>query len=136
MPRTIPFGRFVLIEPRGSIFGHVVIAPEYVLLQRTSYSSIRDVSYLAIWGADRERAIARELSSLASGGVGSVKAVTAGASETLAILRAIAPLATPLFVDGGECHKTLRALMRRQLAGELRAAARQGLGDTLQKSVS
>lgn len=123
MERTIPYGRFALVEPRGSLFGHVVVAPEYVLLQRAAHSSIRDVSYLAVWSTERARAIALELSALAHGsGSG---AVSPGAPETLAILRAIAPVSTPLFVGGGACHKSLRALMRRQLDAELRAAAQQ-----------
>ena len=122
MERTIPYGRFALVESRGSIFGHVVVAPEYVLLQRGAHSSIRDMSYLAVWSAERARAVARELSALAGDGTG---VVTPEAPETLAILRAIAPVSTPLFVGGGECHKTLRALVRRQLDAELRAAAQQ-----------
>jgi hypothetical protein len=120
--RTIPYGRFALIEPRGSIFGYVVVAPEYVLMQRAAHTSIRDISYLAVWSEERSRAIARELSALAEDGTG---VVAAGTPEVLTILRAIAPVSTPLFVGGGECHRTLRAFTRRQLDAELRAAARQ-----------
>jgi hypothetical protein len=120
--RTIPYGRFALVEPRGSIFGHVVVAPEYVLMQRAAHTSIRDVSYLAVWSEARSRAIARELTTLTNEGTGVVAAST---PEVLAILRAIAPVSTPLFVGGGECHRTLRALTRRQLDAELRASAHQ-----------
>jgi len=119
--RTIPYGRFALIEPRGAIFGHVVVAPEYVLMQRAAHTSIRDVSYLAVWSETRSRALARELTALAADGTG---VVSADMPEVLAILRALAPVATPLFIGGGECHRTLRALTRRHLDAELRAAAR------------
>ena len=122
MQRTIPYGRFALIEPRGAIFGHVVVAPEYVLMQRTAHTSIRDVSYLAVWSETRSCALARELTALAADGTGVVGAST---PEVLAILRAIAPASTPLFVGGGDCHRTLRALTRRHLDAELRASARQ-----------
>ena len=121
MRRTIPYGRFALIEPRGAIFGHVVLAPEYVLMQRAAHTSIRDVSYLAVWSETRSRAIARELAALAADSTG---VVAAAMPEVLAILRAIAPVSTPLFLGGGECHRTLRALTRRHLDAELRAAAR------------
>src|SRR5207237_1004658 len=93
--RTIPYGRFALIEPRGAIFGHVVLAPEYVLMQRAAHTSIRDVSYLAVWSETRSRAIARELAALAADGTG---VVAAAMPEVLAILRAIAPVSTPLFL--------------------------------------
>ena len=66
-------------------------------------------------------AVARELTALAGGGGTGV--VTPGAPETLAILRAITPVSSPLFVGGGGCHRTLRALVRRQLDAELRATA-------------
>ena len=121
MQRRIPYGRFALIEPRGAIFGHVVVAPEYVLMQRAAHTSIRDVSYLPVWSETRSRALARELTALAADGTGVVSADT---PEVLAILRALAPVATPLFIGGGECHRTLRALTRRHLDAELRAAAR------------
>jgi hypothetical protein len=120
--RTIPYGRFALVEPRGSIFGHVVVAPEYVLMQRAAHTSIRDVSYLAVWSEARSHAIARELTVLATDGTGVVAAST---PEVLAILRAIAPASTPLFIGGGDCHRTLRALTRRHLDAELRRSARQ-----------
>ena len=121
MQRTIPYGRFALIEPRGAIFGHVVVAPEYVLMQRAAHTSIRDVSYLAVWSETRSRAIASELAALAADSTG---VVAAAMPEVLAILRAIAPVSTPLFLGGGECHRTLRALTRRHLDAALRAAAR------------
>ena len=121
MQRTIPYGRFELIEPRGAIFGHVVVAPEYVLMQRAAHTSIRDVSYLAVWSETRSRALARELTALAADGTGVVSPDT---PEVLAILHALAPVATPLFIGGGECHRTLRALTRRHLDAALRAAAR------------
>ena len=133
MDRTIPYGRFTLIEPRGSVFGHVVVAPEYVLMQRGAQSSIRDVSYLAVWSEERSRAIARELSALANDGAG---VVAASAPEVLTILRAIAPVSTPLFVGGGECHRTLRAFTRRQLDAELRASARQEAHGTAGRQAS
>ena len=120
MQRTIPYGRFALIEPRGAIFGHVVVAPEYVLMQRAAHTSIRDVSYLAVWSETRSLALARELTALTADGTG---VVSAGTPEVLAILRAIAPVSTPLFIGGGACHRTLRALTRRHLDAELRASA-------------
>ena len=87
MRRTIPYGRFALIEPRGAIFGHVVVAPEYVLMQRAAHTSIRDVSYLAVWSETRSRAIASELAALAADSTG---VVAAAMPEVLAILRAMA----------------------------------------------
>jgi hypothetical protein len=118
----IPFGRFALVEPRGASFGHVILAPEFILLQRASHSTVRDVSYLAVWSRARIRAIAEELSALAAE---ASHVVVVHTPEVLSILRAIAPVSTPLFVGGGECRKMLRTLTRRQLAGELRAAAAQ-----------
>lgn len=118
MERKIPFGRFVLIEPRGALGGCALIAPEHVLLQRSSQTSVRDVSYLAVWSAARSSAIARELVMLSGAGTSVVGAAT---PEVHAILHAIAPAASLLFVGGGKCLKTVRALMRRHLDAELRA---------------
>jgi hypothetical protein len=121
----IPFGRFTLVESRGAVFGCVMLAPEYILLQRASHTSVRDVSYLVVWSEERSRAIAHELMALATDSDGAV----ADSPEVLSILHAIAPASTPIFAGGGECRQTLRALTRRQLEAELRATAtRTGAG--------
>ena len=56
MDRNLPFGRFALVEPRGMVFGHVIVAPEFVLIQRDAHAKIRDVSYVAVWSDARARA--------------------------------------------------------------------------------
>jgi hypothetical protein len=117
--RTIPYGRFALVEPRGATFAHVLVAPEYVLLQRSSHSSVRDVSYLVVWSAARIAAVARELAVLTGESAG---VLDAQSRELHAILRAIAPAATPIHIGGGECQRTLRTLLRRRFDAQLRAA--------------
>jgi hypothetical protein len=116
----VPFGRFALVEPRGSMFGHVMLAPEFILLQRASHTSIHDVSYLVVWSEKRVNAIVSELAALAGDGAGVVSAAT---PEVSGILRAIAPTSTPLFLNGGDCRHTLRAFTRRALETGLRDIA-------------
>lgn len=122
MERTIPYGRFALVEPRGTVFGYVLIAPEYVLLQRAAHTSIRDVSYLVVWSSARIASVTRELATMITERTGVVDATT---RELHAMLHAIAPATTPLFLSGGDCVRTLRALVRRQLDSQLRVAATQ-----------
>ncbi len=119
MERTIPYGQFKLVEPRGATFGHVLVAPEPVLLQRGPHSSIRDVSYLVVWSTARIAAVARELAVLTGQGTGDIDARS---PELHAILHAIAPAATPIFLSGGECQRSLRTLVRRRFDAQLRAA--------------
>jgi len=120
--RTIPYGLFVLVEPRGAPFGNVLIAPEYVLLQRAAHSTIRDVSYLVVWSAARIASVARELVELGPQGGDPSGVVDHTSRDLRSILHAIAPVATPLFLGGGDCGRTLRALVRRHLDAKLRAA--------------
>ena len=49
--RSIPSGGPVFAEPRGT-FEHFVAAG-YVLPQRAGHTSIRNMSHLAVWSADR-----------------------------------------------------------------------------------
>jgi len=115
----VAFGRFTLIDLHGESLGEVIIAPEYILLQRGAAGPARDVSYLALWSAARLQAIENELAALALTGPAMV---TGSAPEVRAILHAIAPAASPLFVSTGRCRRTFA---RRQLKVELeRATAR------------
>src|SRR5207248_7070127 len=61
----VAFGRFTLIDLHGESLGEVIIAPEYILLQRGAAGPARDVSYLALWSAARLQAIENELAALA-----------------------------------------------------------------------
>ena len=99
---AVAFGRFTLIDPHGDSVGDVVIAPECVLLQRGPSGRVRDVSYLALWSATRMQSVADEIATLTR--VGSI-AVNSTTPEVYAILRAIAPVAAPLFVGAGRCSR-------------------------------
>ena len=114
--RTVSFGYFSLIDAHGAIVGDVIIAPEYILLQRGREAGIHDLSYLAIWSSDRIGSVARELTALAESG-GSVVGSTS--PELRAILRAISPTATPVFLRVGQCSRTFA---RRKLKAALKAA--------------
>ena len=114
---ALAFGRFRLIDPGGESVGDVIIAPEHVLLQRGPSARIRDISYLALWSAARIETIAGELQRLAS--IGST-AVGAQTPEVHAILRAIAPTATPVFVAAGRCR---RRFARAAITAELQRSA-------------
>ena len=112
---SVAFGRFTLIDLRGERMGEVVIAPECVLLQRGPAAPVRDVSYLALWSPTRVDAIARELAALPPSAV-----VDAKTPELHAILHAIAPATTPVFVAAGECRggftrRRLKAVLARQV---------------------
>ena len=115
---TLAFGRFRLIDARGESLGDVIIAPEYVMLQRGTGAPIHDVSYLALWSADRIQRVGRELNALATSGPGAIAHHT---PELQALLHAIAPSATAIFVGGGGCG---RAFARRRLKAELASAVR------------
>jgi|SRR5581483_3949206 len=111
----VAFGRFTLIDLRGDRMGEVIIAPECVLLQRGPAAPVRDVSYLALWSQSRVDAIARELTTLPPSTV-----VDASTPELHAILHAIAPATTPLFVGAGECRggftrRRLKAVLAREV---------------------
>ena len=119
MGRAIPFGGFALVDHRGAVVGAVVIAPGHVLMRRESQSTIRDVSYLAIWTPQRISVVEQELAACAALGL---TAVTAAAAPRLhAMLQAIAPASTAVYVTGGLCRKRLRKLQRVQLEAALRA---------------
>lgn len=114
--RTVSFGYFSLIDARGSVAGDVIIAPEYVLLQRGREAAIHDLSYLAIWSADRVASVVRELEALDASG----STIVDGSSPELrVILRAIAPTATPVFLRVGQCSRTF---VRRRLKAALRVS--------------
>ena len=112
---AVSFGSFSMIDVHGSVVGAVVIAPEFVLLQRPRSSTIHDLSYLAVWSAQRIDAINRELSGLAA----SERIVDQRTPELAAILRAIDPTATALFCRIGECRRTFA---RRRLKAALGVA--------------
>src|SRR5262245_55855916 len=109
------------MEPRGTPFGFVLIAPEYVLLQRAAHSTIRDVSYLVVWSAERIASVARELAILGPSSGAANAIVDQGTRELRAILHAISPVTTPVFLGSGDCGRTLRARVRRHLDAKLRA---------------
>src|SRR6059058_40950 len=85
---AVAFGRFTLMDLRGTVVGAVIVAPECILLQRGPAARVRDVSYLALWTDTRIAAIATELAALARSGPTTVDART---PELHAILHAIAP---------------------------------------------
>ena len=114
---TVAFGRFTLLDPRGDLAGHVIIAPECILLQPGPEARVRDISYLALWSAVRVQAVTTELAALARIGSTVVNATT---PDLHAILHAIAPSTAPMFVEAGECR---RRFARRQLRAELERAA-------------
>ena len=99
---AVAFGRFALIDPHGDSVGDVIVAPECVLLQRGPSGRVRDVSYLALWSAARLQAVAAEIAAL--GRIGST-IVDATTPEIHAILHAIAPAASALFVASGRCSR-------------------------------
>ena len=99
---AVAFGRFTLIDLRGTVVGAVIVAPECILLQRGPAARARDVSYLALWTDTRIAAIATELATLARLGPTTVDART---PELHAILHAIAPAASALFVASGRCSR-------------------------------
>ena len=108
------FGFFSLLDSRGAPIGDLIIAPEHVLMQRGRETAIHDLSYVAIWSASRCEAVARELDTLATSGSSVVDART---PEVRAILRAISPTATPVFLRTGQCSRTFA---RRRLKAALR----------------
>lgn len=112
--RTVSFGYFSLIDAHAAIVGDVIIAPEYILLQRGREGGIHDLSYLAIWSADRIGAVSRELAALDAAGSG---IVDGSSPELRAILRAISPAATPVFLRVGQCSRTFK---RQRLKAALR----------------
>lgn len=114
--RTVSFGAFSLIDAHGATVGDVIIAPEYILLQRGPEAGIHDLSYLAVWSADRVAIVTRELSSLRECGG---RVVDASVPELRAILRAISPTATAVFLRGGRCSRTF---VGRRLKAALRTA--------------
>jgi hypothetical protein len=116
---AVAFGRFTLIDLRGASVGTVIVAPEYILLQRGPAARVRDVSYLALWTDDRIAAVASELTALARTESAAVDART---PELHAILHAIAPGAVPVFAGAGHCR---RRFARLKLKAELlRSASR------------
>jgi hypothetical protein len=118
---TVPFGQFSLIEMRGEESA-VIIAPEYILLQRAPNAAIHDLSYLVVWSGARTDAVRRELETLAEAGCTPVDSTT---PELKQVLHAIAPAATPVFQKAGQCS---RMFARRQLRAALsvdRAAPRK-----------
>lgn len=114
--RMVSFGYFSLIDVHGAIVGDVIVAPEYILLQRGRRATIHDLSYLAVWSAPRVDAVAREIAGLES--VGST-IVDASCPELRAILRAISPVATPVFMRTGQCR---RPFARRWLKAALQTS--------------
>lgn len=112
--RTMSFGYFSLLDAHGALFGDVIIAPECILLQRGREAAIHDLSYLTIWSAARVDALQRELTALAT--LGS-SAVEGSCPEVRAILRAISPSATPVFLRAGQCS---RPFARRRLKAALK----------------
>jgi hypothetical protein len=112
----VSFGLFSLIDPHGSVFGDVIIAPEYILLQRGRDGAQHDLSYLAVWTEERVDAVVRELSALGESG-GTV--VDSRCPELRTMLRAISPTAIPVFLRAGQCT---RRFARRRLSAALRTS--------------
>jgi hypothetical protein len=112
----VSFGHFSLIDGHGAGVGDVIIAPEYILLQRGREAGVHDLSYLAVWSAERTAALSGELAALDE--VGS-SILDANCPELRAILKAISPAATPVFLRVGQCS---RAFARRRLRAALRTA--------------
>ena len=111
---AVAFGRFTLMDLRGTVVGAVIVAPECILLQRGPAARARDVSYLALWTDTRIAAIATELATLARLGPTTVDART---PELHAILHAIAPAATPMFGGAGRCRRRFaRVKLKAELA--------------------
>lgn len=113
---VMPFGSFTLAGVHGETLGVVVIAPEYVLLQRPASTTIHDLSYLAVWSGARIAIVSRELSMLGQAGRTAIDGRT---PELAAILRAIEPRATAIFTHAGDCSRTFA---RRRLKAVLRTA--------------
>lgn len=112
------FGRFSVVDVRDAAIGELVIAPECILFQRSADTPVHDISYVAVWTRSRIDAIARELITLAT----VAPAVVGETSPELhAILRRIAPAGRAVMLGGGQCRRTWRTLVRRQLEAELRA---------------
>lgn len=109
----VSFGYFSLLDAHGAPTGDVIIAPEHVLFQRGRESAVHDLSYVAIWSAERREALSRELEMLSRSG-GTV--VDNRTPELRAILRAISPTATPVFMRAGQCSRTFA---RRRLKAAL-----------------
>lgn len=114
---VVTFGRFTLSSAHGEALGAVVIAPEYILLQRPSSSAVHDLSYLAVWSGARVASVRSELAMLGQTGRATVDGRT---PELAAILRAIEPTATAVFCYSGDCSRTFA---RRRLKAALETAA-------------
>lgn len=114
--RTIAFGCFSLNDAHGGIVGDVVIAPESILLKRGREAAIHDLSYLAVWSKERVDALAHELTALEIAGS---TIVDSSYPEARAILRAISPASTPIFLRTGQCS---RAFLRRRLKAALKGS--------------
>jgi hypothetical protein len=114
---AVPFGQFSLIDMRGESSGAVIIAPEYILLQRAPSAAVHDLSYLVVWSGPRTAAVVRELELLAGNGK---KAVDTSTPELKHMLHSIEPKATALFRGAGQCS---RLFARRQLKAALQTAA-------------
>jgi hypothetical protein len=118
----VPFGCFTLADARGRV-GEVLIAPEYVLLQRAPDASVHDLSYLVVWSDERIGGVVRELQAMTAAGM----PVDATSPELRAIFRSIAPTATAVFERSGHCR---RSFVRRRLEAALRKPSRLPAGET------
>ena len=118
----LSFGTFRLTDAHGDIISTVVIAPEYILLQRARSTAVHDLSYLVVWTTARIVRLRRELAELQTLGE---TAIDAAATEVLTILRAIDPTAKAVFCKAGECG---RAFARRHLKAALQTAGSGAAG--------
>ena len=124
------FGSFAMMDPHGGVAAAVVIAPEYILLQRPPSTEVHDLSYLATWSPARVARLQRELATLRSQGSSPVDAAS---PELATILRAIDPTTTAIFCHAGDCS---RAFARRRLRAALKTAgdARRTAASSRQRS--